>query len=226
MIVDNHHGHSHPAMVAPPAPSRHRANPEPVLIGPEGGPGSGLALMSRPAHLLSLHSMTIKQRASALPAAGRHPGPTDPRVTVPRKPGQRAAFAVAGFLVALLPLNTYWAAGGTWGVAWMLGCAGCTVPLALVWVQEAMMVAGIGIVLARAGIWRTPLPGWIWRVGLWTMAAAFGAVGAQNLLGDNTPQARFLFAPLALSLCVLCVVANRKLPAANAGTTDGAGARP
>ncbi len=41
------------------------------------------------------------------------------------------------------------------------------------------------------------------------MAAAFAAVGAQNLFGDNTPQARLLFAPLALTLSVLCAVAAR-----------------
>jgi len=126
--------------------------------------------------------------------------------------GQRAAFVVAGFLAALLPLNTYWALGGTWGIAWVMGCARCTVPLGLVWVQEALVVGGVGVVLARLGHWRPPLPYWFWRLGLWIMAATFGAVGAQNLLGDNTAQAKFLFAPLALSLCVLSAVANRRLP--------------
>jgi len=119
---------------------------------------------------------------------------------------------VAGLLAALLPLNTYWALGGTWGMAWVMGCAGCSVAPALVWVQEALVVAGIGVVLARLGRWRPPLPAGFWRLGLWIMAAAFGAVGVQNLLGDNTPQARFLFAPSALGLCVLSVVANRRLP--------------
>ncbi|MDQ3641129.1 MAG: hypothetical protein M3450_06605 [Actinomycetota bacterium] len=143
-------------------------------------------------------------------------------------PGRRAAFIVAGFLAALLPLNTYWALGGTSGVAWVLGCAGCTVPLALVWVQEALVVGGIGVVLARLGQWRPPLPCWFWRLGLWIMAATFGAVGAQNLLGDNTAQARLLFAPLALSLCILSAVANRRLPDwENAGerVIDAEGAR-
>ncbi len=126
--------------------------------------------------------------------------------------GQRAALAVAGFLGAFLVLNTYWALGGSWGVAWVVGCADCTVPLALVWMQEAAVLAGIAVVLARAGLWHPPLPDWIWRLGLWGMAAAFGAVGAQNLLGDNTLQARLLFAPLAIGLCVLCVVADRRLP--------------
>ncbi len=140
--------------------------------------------------------------------------------------GPRAAFTVAGFLVALLPLNTYWALGGTWGVAWVMGCAGCTVPLALVWVQEALVVSGIGVLLARVGRWRPPLPAGFWRVGLWLMAAAFGAVGAQNLLGDNTPQARFVFAPLALGLCALSAVANRRLPGPQNNERIGASGRP
>lgn len=137
--------------------------------------------------------------------------------------GRTAAFAVAGFLAALLALNTHWAVGGTWGLAWVMGCPGCTVDVALVWVQEALVMSGIAVVLARTGTWRLPLPGRFWRFGLWMMAAAFAAVGAWNLLGDNTTQARFLFAPLALGLGVLCGVANRRLPrpASVEETADG-----
>lgn len=107
-----------------------------------------------------------------------------------------------------MALNTYWALGGTAGVGWVLGCD-CTVPLAAVWVQEAAIVVGIGIVLGRARIWRTSLPDWMFGVGIWAMAASFAAVGLQNLLGDNTAQARLVFAPAALTLCVLCAVVAR-----------------
>ena len=144
----------------------------------------------------------------------QRPAHQDHRKAEPASPGARgrvAALSVAGFLAAFLPLNTYWALGGTWGVAWVLGCAGCTVPLSLVWVQEAMLAAGVGVVLARVGLWRPPLPSWIWRAGLWTMAVCFGAVGAQNLLGDTTPQARFLFAPLGLALGAITAAAARAL---------------
>lgn len=141
---------------------------------------------------------------------GQLAGP-GPGAGAPRARGRMAAACVAGFLTTFLPLNTYWAVGGTWGVAWVLGCTGCTVPLAIVWVQEAMVVAGIGVVLGRMGLWRPPVPGWLLSLGLWLMAAAFGAVGAQNLLGDTTPQARYLFAPLALVLCTLTVIAARGL---------------
>ena len=133
--------------------------------------------------------------------------------------GRRAAFPVAGFLAGLLLLNTYWGLGGTWGIGWVLGCADCTVPLSLVWVQEAMIGAGIVVLLARSGILRPPLPAWIWRSGTWVMAAAFGAVGMTNLFGDNTLQARLLFAPLALTLAATCTVAARSFARAEQCTS-------
>ena len=121
---------------------------------------------------------------------------------------RRAALLIAGFLAGFLVLNTYWGLGGTRGVAWVLGYE-CTVPLALVWVQEAAVAAGIAVVSARAGLWQLPLPRWIPRAGIWAMAVVFAAVGLQNLLGDNTAQARFLFAPLALALSALSIVVAR-----------------
>ena len=121
---------------------------------------------------------------------------------------RRAAWAVAGFLAGFLVLNTYWAFGGKRGVAWVLGCD-CTVPLAALWVQEAVLVAGVGVVLGRAGIWNAPVPAWILRAGIWVMAASFAAMGLQILLGDNRAQARLLFAPLALTMSALCVVVAR-----------------
>ncbi len=121
---------------------------------------------------------------------------------------RQAARAVAGFMTGFLAVNTYWSLGGRWGVAWVLGCD-CTVPLPAVWAQEVAIVAGIGVVLARAGLWRPPLPAWIFRTGTWTMAATFAAVGLQNLLGDNTVQARFVFTPTALALSALCIIVAR-----------------
>lgn len=119
------------------------------------------------------------------------------------------ATVVAGFLASFLVLNTYWAFGGTAGVSWVMGCD-CTVPLALVWVQEAAVTAGIAVVLTLAGIWHLPVPAWVPRVGIWVMAVVFGAVGLLNLAGDNTTQARLLFAPLALALAALCVAVARQ----------------
>ena len=121
---------------------------------------------------------------------------------------RRSASLLAGFLAGFLVLNTYWGLGGKRGVAWVLGCD-CTVPLALVWMQEAAVAAGIAVVVSRAGIWPLPVPGWMPRAGIWVMAAVFAAVALQNLLGDKTAQARFLFAPLALALSALSVVVAR-----------------
>jgi len=156
--------------------------------------------------------MTMVDTPRATPAQhGQGPQHRQPAAAKVR--GRTAGLCVAGFLVALLPFNTFWALGGTWGLGWILGCADCTVPLALVWAQEVLLVAGIAIVLARLGLWRAPLPQSLWRLGLGLMTAAFGLVGASNLLGDNTIQARFLFAPAALGLAALSGVANRRLPA-------------
>jgi len=103
----------------------------------------------------------------------------------------KAAQMVVGFLAGFLALNTYWGLGGTAGVAWVLGCE-CTVPLAAVWAQEAAIVAGIGIVLGKAEIWRGALPSWIFGVGIWAMTASFAAVGLQNELPPvlRTPSLR------------------------------------
>jgi len=131
--------------------------------------------------------------------------------------GRRAAFLVAGFLIGLLPLNTYWGLGGTWGLAWILGCADCAVPLPLVWVQEALLAGGAAVVLARSGVWRPRIPNMVWRLGVWTMATVFGAVGLSNLFGDNTTQARLLFAPAALALSALCVAVARGSARADRG---------
>ena len=143
-----------------------------------------------------------------IPKTGQDQAATD-HVAQSIARGRQAAFLVVGFLAGFLPLNTYWALGGTWGVGWVLGCADCTVPLSVVWIQEALVAAGIGVLLARIGVWTPQLPSWIWRSGTWTMAAAFAVVGAQNLLGDNTTQARLLFAPLALTVSAACTVTAR-----------------
>ena len=121
------------------------------------------------------------------------------------RPSRAAAAVVVGFLSLFLVPNTYWGLGGTWGLEWILG-SDVSLPLALVWAQEVAIVVGIVIVLGRAGIWRPPLPGWVYSMGIWSMATVFSAVGLYNLFGDNTDQARFVFAPIAIVMGVLCVV--------------------
>lgn len=115
---------------------------------------------------------------------------------------------MAAFLAGFLMLNTYWGFGGRWGVAWVMGCD-CPPPLAAVWVQEAAVLSGIGVVLGRARLWRPALPNWIFRTGIWVMASCFAAVGLQNVFGDNTLQARLVFAPIAVTLSAVCVLVAR-----------------
>ncbi|MBA3232775.1 MAG: hypothetical protein H0T17_02315 [Propionibacteriales bacterium] len=122
-----------------------------------------------------------------------------------RKRSRPAAAVVIGVLGCFLVPNTYWGLGGSRGLEWILG-SDVTLSLALVWVQEVAIVVGITVVSGRAGIWRLPAPGWFYQAGIWSMALVFGAVGVYNLIGDNTVQARFLFAPVALVMGALCVV--------------------
>ncbi len=121
---------------------------------------------------------------------------------------RRAAWIVAGFLAIFTPFNVYWGFGGKWGVSWVLGCEDC-LPLLAVWVQQVALIAGIAVVLGRAGVWRPPLLNWVLRAGAWGMAACFGAIALWNLVGDNTLQARLLFAPASAILCGLSVVVAR-----------------
>lgn len=138
-----------------------------------------------------------------------------------RRGPRRAAAVVAGFLGGFLVLNTYWSLNGRLGLEWILG-PDVTVSLVLVWAQEVAIVFGIALVLDRGGIRPLPIPAWIHRAGIWSMALAFGAVGLYNLIGDNTTQARFLFAPLALVLGALCVaVAHRRPDVGNSVTDSG-----
>lgn len=121
--------------------------------------------------------------------------------------GRAAAWFVAGFLALFSIPNMYWGLGGKGGVVWVMGCD-CLPPAAAL-IQQVFIIIGIIIILGRGGIWKLPLPDWTFWVGTWSMAVAFGAVAAWNFFGDNTLQARTVFAPVTAVLCVLCVVVAR-----------------
>ena len=121
--------------------------------------------------------------------------------------GRAAAWFVAGFLALFSIPNMYFGLGGKRGVEWVMGCD-CLPPAAAL-IQQVFIIIGIIIILGHGGIWRLPLPGWMFSVGTWAMAVVFGAVAVTNSFGDNTLQARTLFAPAAAVLCVLCVVVAR-----------------
>lgn len=121
--------------------------------------------------------------------------------------GRRAAWIIVIFLAALTPINVYWALGGKWGVLWVVGCD--CIPAALVWFQQFLILIGIVVVLARAGIWNPGVPKAMLTLGIWGMTATFGAISLWNFLGDNTLQARIFFAPAAAALCGLSFVVAR-----------------
>lgn len=70
-----------------------------------------------------------------------------------------------------------------------------------------LVIIGIVIILGRGGIWKLPLPDWMFGVGIWAMAVAFGAVAVSNSIGDNRLEAWAVFAPVAAVMCVLCILA-------------------
>ena len=121
--------------------------------------------------------------------------------------GRGAARIVVGFLVAFSVPNVYWGLGGDRGIVWVVGCD--CLPIAAVWIQQAAIILGIAVLLVRTGIWHAPFGSWMFRVATWGMAATFGAVALSNSIGDNTVQARALFAPVAAVMCVLCVIVAR-----------------
>jgi hypothetical protein len=151
-----------------------------------------------------------KAGSGALPGGSGEPvdGPSAIALAKRRSESRtrRAAWTIAGFLILFTPINLYWALGGKWGLAWVGGGCDDCIPVSVIWAQQVAMFCGIVIVLGRAGIWRTPLPRWILWAGAWGMAAAFFGVALQNLIGDNRPEATWLFAPVAALVSVLCVI--------------------
>jgi hypothetical protein len=64
------------------------------------------------------------------------------------------------------------------------------------------------VVLARGGLDAAPLPAVIARWGTWVLVALL-PVGALMNVASTSPWERFLWAPLALVLAILCLVVAR-----------------
>ena len=77
-------------------------------------------------------------------------------------------------------------------------------PAVAVWAQGAVVLASIGVVLARSGLWHVPVPAAVPRVGVWLMAAVFLLLAVNNLLRPTVWE-RLLLAPLGLLLAALAV---------------------
>ena len=71
----------------------------------------------------------------------------------------------------------------------------------------AVFIGAALIVLGRAGYWGLRLSG-IFRVGTWLLAVAM-SLGAIMNLASSSVWERFIWAPVALLLAVLCVIVAR-----------------
>ena len=116
-----------------------------------------------------------------------------------------AASILAAALALLSALHVYWALGGERWLAAALGrenaeaTAGVRVAAAAI---AVLLVAAAAGVLARAGVWRAPLPWRVVSVGAWLLAGALALAAVANLTGKTSLE-RFGFAPLALVLALL-----------------------
>lgn len=116
-------------------------------------------------------------------------------------------------------LHFYWAGGGDWGLRRSLGVAGDAEVSDLIRPGSALVGGGLlaasGLLLARASIWRPPLPVWAVQKGTWALAGVLLFVALLNFAARTTFE-RAIIAPTVLSLAALAVVAAASEPRAKA----------
>ncbi len=121
---------------------------------------------------------------------------------------RRAGYTLATALLLAGALHAYWALGGRWGLATVLGAGNPAPPAAAVWVVVIGIVIAALIVLGKVGAWGRFLPAWPFAWGSWALCAALAAVGLLNL-GSGRPWETLLIAPLCLLLAVLAAAVAR-----------------
>ena len=124
---------------------------------------------------------------------------------------------LAGALSAAAVLHFYWAGGGDWGLRRSLGVGseahvgGWIRPASAI--VGAALLAASGLSLARASVWRPPLPAWAVQKGAWALVGVLLFAGLLNLTA-RTAFERTVIAPTVLSLAALALV----VAASEAGT--------
>ena len=139
-------------------------------------------------------------------------GGTWPRRTAPRtRWTDLAGFAAVAALLVAAAFHAYWALGGDWAAAEAFGSKDLP-PRALVLVPLAFIVGAILVLLGRMEVWRSRLPGSLFRWGTWALVAVFALVGAGNLAGTDEYAREwhvFFIGPLLIVLALLCAVVAR-----------------
>ena len=121
---------------------------------------------------------------------------------------RRAGYMLATALLLVGALHAYWALGGQWGLATVLGEGNPIPPAAAVWAMVIGIVIAALIVLGKIGVWGRFLPAWPFACGSWALCAAFAAVALLNL-GSGRSWEMLLIAPLCLLLAVLAAAVAR-----------------
>ena len=125
--------------------------------------------------------------------------------------GQRtrhAGYLLATTLLLVGALHAYWALGGHWGLAAVLGEGNPAPPAAAVWAVVIAIVIAALIVLGKIGVWGRSLPAWPFAWGSWGLCAALAAGALLNLSSGRSWET-LLIAPLCLLLALLAAAVAR-----------------
>jgi hypothetical protein len=125
---------------------------------------------------------------------------------------RRAAYTAAILMAVYAVFQLYWAAGGSWGLNAVWGGEYDDLPAnlrAASVVSAVIFILGAFIVRGRAG-YRVPsiFPISVLRWGIWVIVAVSGLSTLANLASSSNWE-RFLNAPVALLMALLCLVVAR-----------------
>ncbi len=139
---------------------------------------------------------------------------------------RRAALAAGALLGAIGALHAVWAAGSPWPfgdrealsqTVWG-DTASTFPPPAATLVVVVLLWTAAALVIGRGGLWRVPLPWWMFSVGTWAVAVVLFLrvllLGTASLGSDaqNRTWELAVFSPLCLVIAVLCVVVAKAGP--------------
>ncbi len=126
---------------------------------------------------------------------------------------RRAAVLAAIVFIVFAGLQVFWALGGSWGLSgvWGGGQTDLTAGFqAASMIAAILLVVGAVVVLGRAGYWTFGLPFSVFRWGMWVFVA-INALSTLANFASSSNWERFLNAPIALLLTVLCLIVARSV---------------
>ncbi len=126
------------------------------------------------------------------------------------------AVLAAIIFIVFAGFQLFWALGGSWGLsgAWGGNKTELNAGFSIASLISAILMAiGAIVILGRAGYWAFGLPFSVFRWGIWVFVAITSLSTLANLTSSSNWE-RFLNAPIALLLSILClIVARSAVPA-------------